>query len=127
MPQTRRPDGLLHFITARLKIYPLTGKSEEGGIWSFLLNMTGKSKKVMWEFGPVKCQISHPSVTVRCPTWSMFHLHCTVEVKEELLIWEGQFEADERRQTEKNGRQKLSGERWQGVGGVGGGAANRDI
>lgn len=72
----------------------------------------------MWEFGPVKCQISRPSVTVRRPTWSMFHLHCTVEVKEELPIWEGQFEADERRQTEKNGRQKLSGERWRGRGGA---------
>lgn len=80
----------------------------------------------MWEFGAVKCQISRPSVTVRRPTWSMFHLHCTVEVKEELPIWEGQLEADERRQTEKNGRQKLSRERWL-AGWVGGACKSRHL
>lgn len=64
MPQTRRPDGLLHFITARLKIYPLTGKSEEGGIWSFLLNMTGKSKKV--DVGVWACKMSDQSPLSHC-------------------------------------------------------------
>lgn len=64
MPQTRRPDGLLHFITARLKIHPLTGKSEEGGIWSFLLNMTGKSKKV--DVGVWACKMSDQSPLSHC-------------------------------------------------------------